>query len=137
MSAWGSVGGTTIHTATHFGAPPACAAALAMLSLIDAPAALAGIRERGAALKAAITSQTRDRGVVAVRGPGLMIGVELEGGGGRALAVTQRLLARGYIVLTGGVRGDVLTLTPAFDVDVSLFEPFARALAESLAERSS
>jgi hypothetical protein len=35
------------------------------------------------------------------------------------------------------VRGDVLTLTPAFDVDTDLFEPFARALSASLEEKSS
>jgi 4-aminobutyrate aminotransferase/(S)-3-amino-2-methylpropionate transaminase len=62
-----------------------------------------------------------------------MVGVELEGGAARALAVTRRLLARGYIVLTGGVRGDVITLTPPLNIDEPLLGGFASTLAECLA----
>ncbi len=58
-----------------------------------------------------------------------MIGVELEGGAPRALAVTRRLLQRGWIVLTGGAAGDVLTLTPPLDIDEILLVAFADALA--------
>ncbi|MGH7436167.1 MAG: aminotransferase class III-fold pyridoxal phosphate-dependent enzyme, partial [Polyangiaceae bacterium] len=35
MSAWGAHGGSTIHTGTHFGAPLACAAALATLDVLE------------------------------------------------------------------------------------------------------
>jgi 4-aminobutyrate aminotransferase/(S)-3-amino-2-methylpropionate transaminase len=61
-----------------------------------------------------------------------MVGVALEGGAGRALAVTRRLLARGWIVLTGGSAGDVLTLTPPLDVEPALLDAFAGALAAAL-----
>jgi 4-aminobutyrate aminotransferase-like enzyme len=71
-------------------------------------------------------------GVTAVRGRGLMVGVELDGGGARALAVTRHLLQRGWIVLTGGVAGDVLTLTPPLDIDEALLDAFAGVLAEVL-----
>jgi 4-aminobutyrate aminotransferase/(S)-3-amino-2-methylpropionate transaminase len=47
--------------------------------------------------------------------------------------VARRLLERGWIVLTGGVGGDVLTLTPPLDVDQALLDAFARALPEALA----
>jgi 4-aminobutyrate aminotransferase/(S)-3-amino-2-methylpropionate transaminase len=77
---------------------------------------------------ARIRTGTRGAGVADVRGRGLMVGVELEGGAGRALAVTRGLLERGWIVLTGGPRGDVLTLTPPLDVDEGLLDAFADAL---------
>jgi 4-aminobutyrate aminotransferase-like enzyme len=70
---------------------------------------------------------------VQVRGRGLMVGLGVEGGAGRALALTRRLLERGYIVLTGGVAGDVITLTPPLDVDEALLDAFCGALDASLA----
>jgi 4-aminobutyrate aminotransferase/(S)-3-amino-2-methylpropionate transaminase len=126
MAAWGEHGGTTIHTATHFGAPVACAAALATL------AALAGLdvraREVGARWAEGLRHALQGCRVADVRGQGLMIGVELEGGAARALAVTRQLLQRGWIVLTGGAAGDVLTLTPPLDIDEALLEAFTDAL---------
>ena len=50
-------------------------------------------------------------GVADVRGCGLMVGVALDGGGARAGRVCRALLEAGWIVLTGGAEGDVLTLT--------------------------
>ncbi|HXN33134.1 MAG TPA: aspartate aminotransferase family protein, partial [Polyangiaceae bacterium] len=70
--------------------------------------------------------------VASVRGRGLMIGVAIEGGSGRALAVTRGLLERGWIALTGGARGDVLTLTPPLDIDEQLLAAFTDALADTL-----
>ena len=61
-----------------------------------------------------------------------MIGVELEGGGARALATSRRLLDRGWIVLTGGVHGEALTLTPPLDIDEALLDAFAGELAGAL-----
>jgi 4-aminobutyrate aminotransferase/(S)-3-amino-2-methylpropionate transaminase len=76
----------------------------------------------------------RLRGTAArdVRGVGLMVGVALDGGAPRALAVARRLLARGWIVLTGGTGGDVLTLTPALNVSEGLLAAFAPVLADAL-----
>jgi 4-aminobutyrate aminotransferase/(S)-3-amino-2-methylpropionate transaminase len=61
-----------------------------------------------------------------------MVGVALDGGAARALEVMDRLLARGWIVLTGGVEGDVLTLTPPLNIDEGLLGAFADALSEVL-----
>jgi len=61
-----------------------------------------------------------------------MVGVALDGGAGRALATTRRLLAHGWIVLTGGVAGDALTLTPPLGVDEAVLDAFADALAAAL-----
>jgi 4-aminobutyrate aminotransferase/(S)-3-amino-2-methylpropionate transaminase len=133
FAGWGARGGTAIHTATHFGAPLACAAAIATLDGITSERLGARAKEVGERWVDALCDQTRGRGVAAVRGRGLMVGVELEGGAARALAVVRALLGRGYIVLTGGTRGDVLTLTPPLNVDEPLLGGFASTLAECLA----
>jgi 4-aminobutyrate aminotransferase-like enzyme len=131
MRAWGAHGGSTIHTGTHFGAPLACAAAVATLEAIEG----ASLPER--ARKVGDRWMSRLRGiapgeVLAVRGRGLMVGVVLSGGAPRAGAVSRRLLERGWIVLTGGAAGDVLTLTPPLDIEVTLLDAFAEALADAL-----
>jgi 4-aminobutyrate aminotransferase/(S)-3-amino-2-methylpropionate transaminase len=132
MRAWGARGGGAIHTATHFGAPTACVAALATLvelrrARLPARAERVGQRWRGE-----LAVLLEGRGVKDIRGSGLMIGIELEGGAPRALRVTQALLRAGYIVLTGGTAGDVLTLTPPLNIDEALLPPFTQALAASL-----
>jgi 4-aminobutyrate aminotransferase / (S)-3-amino-2-methylpropionate transaminase / 5-aminovalerate transaminase len=132
MAAWATHGGGAIHTATHFASPVACAAALATL---------AELRKRRLPLRARAVGERRIRrlagrvlglGVRTVRGRGLMIGIHLEGGRGRTLAIAHRLLTRGYIVLTGGLEGDVLTLTPALDIAETLLASFGEELAEAL-----
>jgi 4-aminobutyrate aminotransferase-like enzyme len=132
MAAWGAHGGATIHTATHFGAPLACAAALATLVALEEGQLPARARDAGARWMARLAERSAGHGVVEVRGRGLMIGVAVEGGSARALAVMRGLLERGWIVLTGGARGDVLTLTPPLDIDERLLEGFAGALADTL-----
>ncbi len=90
-----------------------------------------------------LRERTEDFGVAVVRGRGLMVGVVLarldtdteQGAESRALAVGQRLLRSGWIVLTGGRRGDVLTLTPPLTIDESLLDAFVGALVEALATR--
>ena len=132
MAAWGAHGGATIHTATHFGAPPACAAALATLEVLEREGLPERARVAGASWMSRLREQTTGRGVREVRGRGLMVGVELEGGAARALSVTRRLLGGGWIVLTGGARGDALTLTPPLDIEGALLDAFADALAVAL-----
>jgi 4-aminobutyrate aminotransferase/(S)-3-amino-2-methylpropionate transaminase len=133
FAAWGARGGSAIHTATHFGAPLACAAAIATLDGLASERLAQRAREVGERWVDALCDQTRGHGVVAVRGRGLMVGVELQGGASRALSVARALLGRGYIVLTGGGRGDVLTLTPPLNIDEPLLGGFASTLAECLA----
>jgi 4-aminobutyrate aminotransferase-like enzyme len=51
----------------------------------------------------------------------------------QALAVARALLTRGYIVLTGGARGDVLTLSPPLTIAPELLSAFSRELAAVIA----
>jgi len=66
-------------------------------------------------------------GVGAVRGAGLMIGVELRSAS-VALAVQRSLLEAGYIVTLGGLGGEVLMLTPALTIAEGLLDGFTAAL---------
>ena len=127
MAAWGAHGGSTIHTGTHYGSPPACAAALATLAAIQG-----GLAKRAAELGARWLAELAP--VAPVRGRGLMVGVPLRDAA-QALAVARELLARGYIVLTGGSRGDVLTLSPALTIAPELLTAFGRELAAVLRQR--
>ncbi|MGH7285681.1 MAG: aspartate aminotransferase family protein [Polyangiaceae bacterium] len=134
MAAWGEHHGTTIHTATHFGSPPSCAAALAVLDALADAAILGRVDRVGAKLKQELERATASRGAK-VRQRGLMIGIDL-GTGARALAVSRALLERGYIVVTGGTHGETLTLTPPFDIAEELLASFAGALGEVLEDES-
>ena len=134
MASWGAHGGTTIHTATHFGSPVHCAAAVATLEAVDGRALPARAQRVGEMWMSRLRERTTGlSGVREVRGRGLMVGVALEGGGARGVSVTRRLLSRGWIVLTGGAQGDVLTLTPPLDIDDSLLDAFCDALADAVA----
>ncbi|HEY3822362.1 MAG TPA: aspartate aminotransferase family protein [Polyangiaceae bacterium] len=132
MAAWGAHGGTTIHTATHFGTPPACAAALVTLEVLERECLPERARTEGEGWMNRLRERTTGLGVREVRGRGLMVGVTLEGGAARALTTTRRLLAGGWIVLTGGAAGDALTLTPPLDVEGALLDAFTEALTVAL-----
>jgi 4-aminobutyrate aminotransferase/(S)-3-amino-2-methylpropionate transaminase len=130
MENWGAHHGTTIHTATHFGSPGACAAALAVLDAFEDGKIFSRVIENGAAFESALITATQNRNAE-IRRHGLMVGVGL-GSAARALAVMRALLERGYIVLTGGASGDALTLTPPLDIEKELLLDFATALGEVL-----
>lgn len=122
MDAWGAHGGGAIHTGTHFGNPPSCAAALATLDALRNERLPARAAALGDAWRAELAPLAK------VRGRGLMVGVELEDSA-KALAVSRALLALGYVVLTGGSRGDTLTLSPALTIAPELLSAFVGALA--------
>lgn len=127
MDAWGGHGGTRIHTGTHFGSPPACAAALATIATLRARDLPARARELGAVWERELRAACGDR--AHVHGAGLMVGVTFASAA-EALAAMRALLARGFVVLTGGRGGDVLTLSPPLTIDAALLSAFARALGE-------
>jgi 4-aminobutyrate aminotransferase/(S)-3-amino-2-methylpropionate transaminase len=117
MSGWGAHGGSTIHTATHFGWPIACRTALCVLDAL----ATRHLPERAQAVGEVWRALLPD-----ASGEGLMIGVKYESAR-TALATARALLERGWIVLTGGVDGDTITLTPPLDIDERLLIAFAEA----------
>jgi 4-aminobutyrate aminotransferase/(S)-3-amino-2-methylpropionate transaminase len=127
MEAWARHGGSAIHTSTHAGHPSGMAAALEVMSKLsreDWPARNRQLGERWMGLlRRELGDDVRD-----VVGSGLMVSVRLRGGSDEALRVSRKLLQDGYIALTGGALGDVLTFTPPFTVAEALLESAARAL---------
>ena len=130
MEAWGAHGGSVIHTATHFAAPGACAAALASLRLLRERQLPERAVRVGDLLQDELRARLEGTGVL-VRGRGMMIGCVFPSAK-EALAVARGMLLRGYLVLTGGARGNVLTLSPALTMPEGLAQGFARALGDQV-----
>ncbi len=132
MTGWARLGGTAVHTATHFGLPLGCTVALTALDLLSEDDLFARAETVGTWFMLELRESLVGLGVRRIDGRGLMIGVELEGGAARALAVSRRVLSKGWIVLTGGVDGASLTLTPALTISQDLLESFVSTLAKAL-----
>jgi len=114
------------HGSTFAGGAVASAAALAVLDVVDDPALLRSVRERGAALGEALHALD---GVSEVRGRGLMLGVGLEEGIDAA-ALGEELLRRGLIVNVpepGTVR-----LLPPLTIESDHIERAVALIGESL-----
>jgi 4-aminobutyrate aminotransferase/(S)-3-amino-2-methylpropionate transaminase len=128
MEAWAKHGGSAIHTSTHAGHPAGVAAALAVMAKLASHDWPERNRQLGERWMGALQCELGDD-VLGIGGSGLMVGVHLKGGSAEAHRVSRKLLHEGYIVLTGGVSGEVLTFTPAFTIAEPLLESAGRAIA--------
>jgi acetylornithine/succinyldiaminopimelate/putrescine aminotransferase len=134
MEAW-RVDGEALHTATFVANPLACAAALAVLDVLeedDLPA-------RAAALEPALAARLagwpeRFAAVRAVRGRGLLWGVELADAAAAARLVAGAL-ARGVLLLAGGPRGRVAQLVPPLSIADHQLDAALDVLEEVLGAR--
>jgi 4-aminobutyrate aminotransferase-like enzyme len=120
MDAWPVSTGESLHTQTFLGHPPGCAAALAALAVLEeeklaARAAEIGVRAL-AHLRARLAGALAAGRVRDVRGRGLLIGVECDGGA-RALAACGEALRRGVIVVPSGDAGEVISVTPPLTIE--------------------
>jgi len=132
MAAWGDPASEALHTGTFFGNPLGCAAALAALDVIEQEQLCARAVETGAWLHARLTTQLSHR-VSAVRGAGLLLGIDL-GSGARGLLAVRRLLEHGYITVPAGDDARVVSLTPPLTIERAVLEGFANALSRVLDE---
>jgi acetylornithine/N-succinyldiaminopimelate aminotransferase len=114
------------HGSTFAGGAVVSAAALAVLDLVDDPALLRTVRERGAALRDSLLELD---GVAEVRGRGLMLGIGLDGGID-APAVCVDLLERGLIV--NAPEPGTLRLLPPLTVDSAQIERAVALIGASL-----
>jgi 4-aminobutyrate aminotransferase/(S)-3-amino-2-methylpropionate transaminase len=131
MMAWAQ-SPEVVHTSTHAGSPLACAAAIATMDALRFRKLPARAREVGEAARVAFAKELEGvPGVVTVRGEGLMLGIELDAGD-RALRAMSGMLAKGYVVITGGMRSESLTLTPPLTIREERLFDAARALREVL-----
>jgi 4-aminobutyrate aminotransferase len=131
---------TGSHGGTYGGNPIGCAAALATIDVLAAPGFLAAVEARGEELRAGLRALTADDpGLVDVRGPGLMVGVDLvhpdgEPDGARAAAVVRHCQTDGHLLLmTCGTAGNTVRwmLPLVVDADEIAFalDAFGAALA--------
>ena len=111
MDAWQPSEGEALHTSTYLGNPMACAAALANINEIERLRLPARARQIGLGLGSRLDAIRNNTNVMAVRGRGLMWGIELKDGK-TANAIVKRALQKGLILLQAGENGNVLSITP-------------------------
>ncbi len=134
MTAWGDPSQEALHTATFFGHPTSCAAALAVLEVIEDEALCQRATELGTDFLIQLReSCQRHSFVVEVRGVGMMLGVELDSQA-RTLALVRRLLEKGYLTLAAGSHSEVVSITPPLTIAPELLIGFTQALSEALFE---
>jgi 4-aminobutyrate aminotransferase len=129
--------GRGAHGSTYGGNPVSCAAGIAVLEVMHEQGLVANAAERGAELTAGLKAlQLEDPRIGDVRGPGLMIGVEMVKDPDKpdialGSALSEACLERGLLVLTCGA-GNVVRWIPPLDVQRSELEEALGIFQESL-----
>jgi 4-aminobutyrate aminotransferase/(S)-3-amino-2-methylpropionate transaminase len=132
MDAWPEASDEAIHTQTFLGHPPACAAGVASLAVLEEEKLV----ERAAEIGEIALAQLRERltgaaGIVDVRGRGLLLAVECDTSA-RATGACARALERGVIALASGDDARVVSLTPPLCIDADILELAIDIVAECL-----
>ena len=121
-AAWPASTGEAIHTSTFLGHPVGCAMALAQIAEIERLKLPERSAELGEYLLGELQSKlTGGKFQIAVRGQGLMVGVELRRHDGspasaETFAAVKTLLQRGFIFLPEGEFGNVISFTPPLTI---------------------
>ena len=115
---------------TFGGNPLACAAALAVLEVMEKENLMEDAAEKGKALMEALKNT---KGVKAVRGKGLIIGFEMEAG----LEDLRKVLLNDYKIFTGEAKPNVIRLLPSLSISSSEIDLFLKALTEASAQISN
>lgn len=132
LAAWDR-GGEALHTATFVAHPLACAAALAALPRLTSSRLLARVGRLGAAVAARLAGwPERFPAVAAVRGKGLLWGIELRDGATAELAVAAAR-DRGVLWLAGGPEGRVAQIIPPLTIAARQLAAALDRLEEALA----
>ena len=111
MDAWPLSTGEALHTSTYLGNPVGCAAALAVINEMARRRLPERAARLGLALGPRLELLRRHPTVLAVRGCGLLWGVQLRDAA-VANSVVKRALAGGIILLQSGTNGDVVVISP-------------------------
>jgi 4-aminobutyrate aminotransferase-like enzyme len=143
MDAWQENDGDAIHTSTFFGHPVGCAMALAQIEEIRGKQLVTRSWKLGNYLRGALSHQLSVvSGIVAIRGRGLMIGIEIVDArhrapdAKRAFEIVKAALRRGLIILADGIHHNVIGLTPPLTISERQLEYAVGILAESLDDMS-
>jgi 4-aminobutyrate aminotransferase-like enzyme len=132
--AWPESSGEALHTSTFLGNPLGCRMALESLALLEGEPWGERVTALGAHLENGLHALQKNDAACwgETRGLGLMQGIEVIDTAGRpdaprAGALVEAMLARGLILLSGGVEQNVLSFTPPFvitpeEIDFALGE---------------
>jgi 4-aminobutyrate aminotransferase-like enzyme len=137
-TAWPASRGEAIHTSTFLGHPVGCAMALAQIKEIEKLELPERSAESGKFLMGELQSKiSNPKFQIAVRGLGLMAGVELHLSDGRpatdaAMQAIKTMLQRGFILLPEGEYGNVISFTPPLTITKAQLAKAVSALAEVL-----
>jgi 4-aminobutyrate aminotransferase-like enzyme len=118
--AWPESEGEAIHTSTFLGNPLGCRMALESLRILEEEPWSERVTALGNYLRGGLLRlQSTSKKWGAVHGLGLMQGIDIldtEGQPDAAGAgnLVEEMLARGFIILAGGVKQNVLSFTPSF-----------------------
>ncbi len=111
MDSWPLSTGEALHTSTYLGNPVGCAAALAVIEEMARKRLPERAARLGRALGTRLEGLRKDPKVAAVRGCGLLWGIQLRDAAVASSAV-KRALAAGVILLQSGENGDVVLISP-------------------------
>jgi 4-aminobutyrate aminotransferase-like enzyme len=131
MRAWRTPG-EALHTSTFLANPLACAAALAVLDVLDEERLPARASRLAEQVAARLGSLRRAPAVTAVRGRGLLWGVELASAE-LARAWTAAARGLGVLLLAGGPEGRVAQLVPPLTIGEAQLAAALDVLDRSLA----
>lgn len=135
MQSWKNTPGV-IHTSTFQGNPLACATGVAVIDAIRSGKLHERADQAGRTFLELLHNALDGIGCVTrITGLGMMIGIGLSSAQVAAEA-RRRFLLHGYILLTGGSDGTVLTLTPPLTIPMPLLEGFADCAARVLHDLS-
>ena len=115
---------------TFGGNPLACAAALAVIEVMEKDNLMEAAAEKG---KYLIEALTNIKGVKTVRGKGLMIGFEMEAG----LEDIRKVLLNDYKIFTGEAKPNVIRLLPSLSISIAEIDLFLKALIEAVFQISN
>jgi 4-aminobutyrate aminotransferase-like enzyme len=127
---------------TFGGNPVACAAALAVLAVIEDEALVANAAETGAYLRRGLAELASRHPLIGdVRGEGLMLGVELADetrapAAGHARRVTEAMRDRGVLISATGPAGNVLKIRPPLVFQREHADLLVQALDDALGEQA-
>jgi 4-aminobutyrate aminotransferase/(S)-3-amino-2-methylpropionate transaminase len=127
---------------TYAGNPIACAAALAVLDVIEEERLCARAEAIGARIKervAELAHRNDTLPIGAIRGPGAMVGFEIFAGRGSTepdaeatKRVTARALEKGLVLLSCGVFGNVIRILVPLTVEDDILEEGLKKLEAAL-----
>jgi 4-aminobutyrate aminotransferase-like enzyme len=136
--AWPKSAGEALHTSTFLGHPVGCAMALAQIEEIRKRKLVERSARLGAFLNDLLNAgPLSSKFEIAVRGSGLMVGLELRLPNGApateaVIEIVKRMLHRGFILLPEGERGNVIGFTPPLIIGKSQLQQAVRALREMI-----